>query len=111
MAVLSISEFHHGYDQHPVSRCAEANSESTKVLLLSNVSRLNVGVLSRSGTPHGTRRAIPRLVAVPLRADPPTTILPSGWITTSLAVSKPPKKSIRASPAVPNVVSSAPTFV
>lgn len=57
---------------------------------------------------HGITRTRPSPVMVPLRAEPPATMRPSGCTSTSLALSMAPKKSTCTRPLVPNVASSTP---
>ena len=56
---------------------------------------------------YGDTLTTANTVAVPLRANPPTSSLPSGCCTTASAPSRPPKKSTVSFPAVPKLGSSA----
>ncbi len=64
-----------------------------------------------SGRPSVPKRATSNAKLDPTSASTATTILPSGWIATSVASSQSPLRSLRTTPPVPNVVSGTPATV
>src|SRR5262249_37693378 len=58
---------------------------------------------------YGTTRTSPSPESDPLLARPPTTSVPSAWVTTHPAPSAVPKKSTVSWPPLPKVVSGLPS--